>query len=186
MSYGRNFSFRVTPKSGNRAGRYFLDGSTDLPIGAPVVLSGDTDAVGRLGVELAVGAQAKPLPGKGGVLVYEHIQHIGQDPYLSTYSDFDTVPAGEAVQVVNGEDVKVAYKNTTATSFLTRSNYPTARVMVAGLGATPTVAVGDMLTPGTGNNSAGYWAETATAANAWLVVTAVNASTGEVEARLNF
>ena len=186
MSYGRNFSFRVTPKSGNRAGRYFLDGSTDLPIGAPVVLSGDADAVGRLGVQLATGAQAKPLPGKGGVLVYEHIQHIGQDPYLSTYSDFDTVPAGEAVQVVNGEDVKVAYKNTTATSFLTRSNYPTARVMVAGLGATPTVAVGDMLTPGTGNDSAGYWAETATAANAWLVVTAVNASTGEVEARLNF
>jgi len=96
------------------------------------------------------------------------------------------VPAGEAVQVVNGEDVKVAFKNTTATSFLTRSNYPTARVMVAGLGATPTVAVGDYLTPGTGNNTAGYWAETATEANAWLVVTAVNASTGEVEARLNF
>jgi hypothetical protein len=187
MSYGRNFSFRVTPKGGNRAGRYYLDGSTDLPIGAPVVLSGEADsATGRLGVELATGAQAKPKPGTGGVLVYEHIQHIGQDPYLSTYSDFDTVPAGEPVQVVNGEDVKVAFKNTTATSFLTRQNYPTARVMVAGLGATPTVAVGDYLTPGTGNDSAGYWAETATAANGWLVVTAVNASTGEVEARINF
>jgi hypothetical protein len=58
--------------------------------------------------------------------------------------------------------------------------------MVAGLGATPTVAVGDYLTPGTGNGTAGYWAETATEANAWLIVTAVNASTGEVEARVNF
>ena len=77
MSYGRNFSFRVSPKGGQRAGRYFLDGSTDLPIGAPVVLSGDKDAVGRLGVQLATGAQAKPVPGKGGILVYEHIQPIG-------------------------------------------------------------------------------------------------------------
>lgn len=187
MSYGRNFSFRVTPKGGNRAGRYYLDGSDDLPIGAPVVLSGEEDSsTGRLGVELATGDQAKPKPGTGGILVYEHIQPIGQDPYLYTYSDYDTAPAGEAVQVVNGDDVKVAFKNTTATSFLTRSNYPTARVMVAGLGATPTVAVGDYLTPGTGNNTAGYWAETATEANAWLVVTAVNASTGEVEARVNF
>lgn len=182
----RNFSFRVPPKSVNRAGRYFLDSATDLPIGVPVVLSGDTDTTGRLGVELATSAQAKPLPGKGGVLVYEHIQHIGKDPYLSTYSDFDTVPVGAAVQVVNGEYVKLGLKNTTATSFLTRTSYPTARVMVAGLGATPTVAVGDMLTPGTGNDTDGYWAETATAANGWLVVTAVNASTGEVEARLNF
>lgn len=187
MSYGRNFSFRSTPEGGNRAGRYYLDGSTNLPIGVPVVLSGEADAsTGRLGVELATGAQAKPAPGKGGVLVYEHIQHIGLDPFLYTYSDYDTVPAGEAVQVVNGDSVKVAFKNTTATSFLTRSNYPTARVMVAGLGATPTVAVGDFLTPGTGNDTAGYWAETATEANAWLVVTAVNASTGEVEARVNF
>lgn len=187
MSYGRNFSFRSTPEGGNRAGRYYLDGSTNLPIGVPVVLSGEADAsTGRLGVELATGAQAKPAPGKGGVLVYEHIQHIGLDPFLYTYSDYDTVPAGEAVQVINGDSVKVAFKNTTATSFLTRSNYPTARVMVAGLGATPTVAVGDFLTPGTGNDTAGYWAETATAANAWLVVTAVNASTGEVEARVNF
>jgi hypothetical protein len=188
MSYGRNFSFRSTPQGGNRAGRYYLAGSTSLPIGVPVVLSGDADAsTGRLGVQLATGSQAKPVPGKGGVLVYEHIQHIGLDPYLYTYSDFDKVPAGEPVQVINGDSVKVAFKNTTATKFLTRSSYPTARVMVANVGgATPNVAVGDFLTPGTGNDAAGYWAETATAANAWLVVTAVNASTGEVEARVNF
>ena len=32
----------------------------------------------------------------------------------------------------------------------------------------------------------GYWVETATAANAWLVITAVDASRGEVEAEMTF
>lgn len=186
MSYGRNFEFRSTPEHGERAGRYFLDSATNLAIGVPVVLSGEVDAVGRLGVELATGETVKPLPGQGGVVVYEHIQSIGVDPYATTYSDFDFVPAGEPVQVVNGTANKVAFKNTTDDTFLTRSSYPTARVMVAGMGATPTLEVGAMLTPGAGDDSDGYWAETATAANAWLVVTAVNTTTGEAEARLNF
>lgn len=188
MSYGRNFEFRSTPKGAQRAGRYFLDSNTPVVIGAPVKLSADgaTDAVGRLGVELATGEQAKPAPGKGGILVYEHILHVGVDPFLTTYSDFDTVPANEPVQVINGTEVKVAYKNTTAETFLTRTGYPTARVMVAGVGDATTVAVGDYLTPGTGNDTDGYWAETSTAANGWLVVTFVNNSTGEIEARLNF
>jgi hypothetical protein len=186
MSYGRNFEFRSTPSGAERAGRYFLDSATPVVLGAPVVLSGDSDAVGRLGVELATGAQDKPLPGTGGVLVYEHIQHIGVDPYLTTYSDFDTAPAGEAVQVVNGSAVKVAYKNTTDETFLTRTGYPTARIMVAGVSGATTVAVGNFLTPGVGNDEDGYWAETSDAAEAWLVVTSVNTTTGEVEARLNF
>ena len=186
MSYGRNFEFRSTPKSAERAGRYFLDSATPVVLGAPVVLSGEVDAVGRLGVELATGAQDKPLPGKGGVLVYEHILHTGVDPYQTTYSDFDTAPVGEAVQVVNGSAVKVAYKNTTDDTFLTRTGYPTTRVMVAGVSGATTVAVGNLLTPGVGNDEDGYWAETSDPAEAWLVVTSVNTTTGEVEARLNF
>jgi hypothetical protein len=188
MSYGRNFEFRSTPEGAQRAGRYFLDETTPVVIGAPVILSADgaTDAVGRLGVELATGAQDKPAPGTGGVLVYEHILHVGVDPYLTTYSDFDTAPAGEAVQVINGTEVKVAYKNTTAETFLTRTGYPSARVMVAGVSGSTTLAVGDFLTPGVGNDTDGYWAETGTATEAWLVVTFINNSTGEVEARLNF
>lgn len=185
MSYGRNFEFRSTPQGAQRAGRYFLDSDDAVVIGAPVVLSGASDAVGRLGVELATGAQDKPAPGTGGVLVFEHIQHIGVDPFLTTYSDFDTAPAGEAVQVINGTEVKVGFKNTTDESFLTRTGYPTARVMVAGIDAT-SVSVGDYLTPGVGDDTDGYWAETADADKAWLVVTFVNNSTGEVEARLNF
>jgi len=59
--------------------------------------------------------------------------------------------------------------------------------MVAGVSqATPSVAVGDYLTPGDGNDAAGYWKETSTAANGWWVVTSVDSTNGVVEAELNF
>ena len=59
--------------------------------------------------------------------------------------------------------------------------------MVAGVSlATPTVAVGNMLTPGTGDDTDGYWKETSDAAEAWLIVTSVDASTDTVEVVLNF
>lgn len=185
MSYGRNFEFRVTPRQGERGGRYYLDDS-ERPIGVPVKLSGEQDDLGRLGVELATGAQAKPAPGTGGILIYEHIQFMHVDPAETTYSDFDTAPAGKAVQVVNGTTVKVAFKNTEEGDFLVRENYPAPRTMVDEVGATVGVEVGDYLTPGTGNDTDGYWAKTEDADNGWLVVTAVNTTTGEVEARLNF
>jgi hypothetical protein len=50
------------------------------------------------------------------------------------------------------------------------------------MGATPTVKVGDLLSPGTGTDVAGYWAVNATAANAWLRVTNVDAARQMVEA----
>jgi hypothetical protein len=186
MSYGRNFGFRVTPDGGDRSGRYYNDDNIPLVIGAPVVITGNDDGLGRLGVELATGDQAAPLPGKGGILVYEWIQFLGVDPVITTYSDFGTAPIGKAVQVVSGPEVKVELKNTTQDSFLARADYPTPRVMVAGLGATPTISVGDKLTPGVGNDTDGYWAETSTTANAWLIVTYVDVERGLVEARLNF
>lgn len=186
MSYGRNFYFLITPRSGERNGRYYLDSATALAIGAPVVTSGEVDTAARQGVELATGAQAPPAPGTGGIVVYEHIQSMHVDPYETTYSDFDTAPAGESVQVVSGQTVKVALKNTTATSFRTRTGYPAARTMVDGVGATPDVNEGDYLTPGVGTDADGYWAKTEQLDEAWLIVTAVNHTTGEVEARLNF
>ena len=148
----------------------------------------DENDLGLTPVELATGAQAKPLPGKGGILVYEYgpAAYAGDDPFLTTYSDKDTAPAGAAVQVVNGTDVKVVLRNTDDETFLHVRDYE-GRTFVAGIGiATPTLAVGDMLTPGTGDDTDGYWAETGTAANAWLVITKVDNDRGEVEARLNF
>ena len=188
MSTGlRNFDIRISPRHGERGGRFVLaTGSDALPQGVPVAVTG-VDAQERAVVELVTGATPKPKAGAGGILVYEQFRYDGTDTAITSYSDMDTVPAGRGVQVITGENkVKVAYRNTTATTFYNRADYPTARVMVAGLGATPTVAVGDYLTPGTGNDTAGYWAETGDAANAWLVVTSVNSSTGEVEAMLNF
>jgi hypothetical protein len=116
MSYGRNFQFRSTPVGAQRAGRYFLDSETAIPIGAPVELSGTSDDVGRLGVQLATGVTARPDAGTAGIAVFEHIQYIGVDPGLTTYSDMDTVPPGAALQVVNGTSVKIALTNTTATT----------------------------------------------------------------------
>lgn len=186
MSYGRNFHFLITPRSGERNGRYYLDSDTPLAIGAPVVLSGEVDTAARQGVEVATSAQEPPAPGTGGILVYEHIQPLHVDTFETTYSDFDTAPAGESVQVVSGTTIKVGLKNTTATSFRVRVGYPNARTMVDGVGTTPDVNEGDYLTPGVGTDADGYWAKTADLSDAWLIVTSVNHTTGEVEARLNF
>jgi hypothetical protein len=186
MSYGKNFEFRVAPESADRSGRYYLDSATAVVIGAPVVLTatGEND-LGLAPVDIASEAAATPLPGQGGVLVYETIQYIGDDPSLTTYSDKDTAPAGAAVQVVGGREVKIVLRNTSDTTFLNTRSY-TGRTMVAGLGATPTLEVGDMLTPGVGDGTSGYWKETADVTKAWAVITKVDADRGEVEARLTF
>lgn len=188
-NYGRNFEFRVPPHGGQRSGRYYLAGTTDIPIGAPVSYDSgqDEDSMGLLPVSLETGATATPKPGMGGIVVYEHAPaaYAGNDPFLTTYSDIDTVPHGKAVQVVSGVDVKVVLRNTDDSTFLNTRDYE-GRIMVAGLGATLTVEVGEYLTPGTGNDNAGYWAVNATAANAWLVVTKVDNDRGEVEARFVF
>lgn len=185
----RNFGYRVSPRGGQRGARYVLGGSAKLPLGVPVVTTGADDGLGRAVVELATGAQAPPANGQGGILDYEEIVYAGVDPNLTTYSDMDTAPVGAAVQVVSGDTVKVVFKNTTPTedaSFLARQGYPVGRTMVAGAGATPTIAVGDYLTPGVGDDEDGYWAETADPSEAWLVVTSINPETGEVEARMTF
>jgi hypothetical protein len=157
-------------------------------MGVPVrVADGATpDDMGLLPVALATGAQA-PKKGLSGIVLYEHAPaaYAGDDPFLTTYSDKDTVPRGKACQVIAGDRIKVVFRNTTARTFMVTRDYA-GRTIVAGMGATPTLAVGDYLTPGTGNDTAGYWTETATAANAWLVVEKVDTDRGEVEARMTF
>lgn len=185
----RNFEFRISPRNGERAGRYILDPQSDpLPQGVPVVTTGEVDSLGRSVVTLADPAADKPAPGQGGILVYEQFRYDGVDPVINTYSDMDTVPPGKAVQVVTGENrVRIAYRNTTQDSFLIRSGYPHPRIMIAGVSiATPTVAPQDFLTPGAGDDDDGYWAETADATKAWLVVNTVDSSTGWVEVTVNF
>lgn len=188
-NYGKNFEFRAQPDGASRSGRFYLTGSTDIPIGVPVKYDSGSaeDALGLLPVVLATGAQARPHPGMGGIVIFEHAPSAfaGVDPFLTTYSDIDKALHGKAVIVVSDPEVKVVLRNTSATTFLNTRTYA-ARKMVAGLGATVTLAVGDYLTPGTGNDTDGYWAETATESQAWLVVTKVDNTRGEVEARFVF
>lgn len=166
----RNFEFAVPPHGGQRAGRY--TSAASVQIGAPVVVSG-AESDGRLPVVLQTSATTPPKPGKGGILVYEELftDATGDSP-----SDVIKCPAASPVQVVSGQDVKVRLRNTDAV------------LMVAGVGATPTLSVGDYLAPQTSASDVnGYWVGVGTTAtNAWLVVTSINNTTGEVEARLNF
>jgi hypothetical protein len=142
--------------------------------------------MGRQTVRLAAAGDT-PAPGLAGIAVFEYAPaaFAGFDPLLTTYSDLSVVPAGRALQVVHGTHVKVVFYNTIAESFLGQRNYQ-ARTMVQGLGATPTVTVGDFLNPGPGDDTDGYWVSTATAAGAWFVITSIDPVRVAVEARMLF
>ena len=186
----RNFEYRVSPRGPERGSRYVLKADEAAPRtkGVPVKTTGDFDAQGRAVVSLVTGAQDKPKAGQGGILDFELFRKEGLDNYIQTYSDYDTVEAGTPVQVVTGENrVRINYRNTEDGSFYSRAGYPAGRIMIAGVSiATPTVALGDYLTPGTGNDTAGYWAETSDIDEAWLVVQRVDKDTGDVEVTVNF
>lgn len=183
MSNIRNFWFSVPPEPRERKGRFSLAGTTDLPIGTPVTAdtTADEDDLGLRPVDPVTGA-TDPIKGESGIVVYEH---LFVDDVTTTSTDKDTVPAGAACQVVSGNEVKVVFRNTEDTTFLNTRTID-GRVMVAGLGATLTLAVGDLLTPGTGNDTDGYWQETATATEAWLRITKVDNDRSEVEAQMLF
>lgn len=192
MSSNRNFEFRVPPRSGQRAGRYSIakDGDPIL-IGAPIAVQ-TGEALNELDhpiVELQTGAVA-PVAGLHGICVFEFKGAegwAGDDPYLVTYSDKDSAPAGAAVQLVSGDTVKVCLRNTNDQLFLNTRTYEGRNMVGEGAGgATPNLNVGDFLTPGAGTDEDGYWATTDDRDNAWMVVTGVDDARGEVEARLLF
>lgn len=114
-----------------------------------------------------------------GVVVYEHIQRMGSDPFTTTAQDFEVVPAGQYAQVMRGPGVKVWFKNTEAkTSYDGRARE--GRSLVDGLGgATPSIEVGDFLTV----NADGTYKE-GTAANGWFLVEQVQGDL--VECRFTF
>lgn len=188
-TYGRNFEFRVQPHQGQRASRY-ITGAANIPFGAPVAVNvaSGVDANGRLKVELASGAVG-PRTGMHGLAMFEWGPRAfeGVDPNLTTYSDRDYAPAATPVYLVSGAQVEFALRNTEDRSFYGQHTY-LGRKMVAGLaGSTPTVAVGDLLRPHSSPSDAnGYWQETSTASEAWLVVTWVSNNRSECQARFLF
>lgn len=190
-TYGRNFEFRTQPDGPGRQGRFInpADGAR-IPMGAParVDLAEGSDPDGRLEVNLATGATPAPRPGLAGIPLYEWAPSAfaGDDPLLVTFSDKDYIPVGSACYIVSGPDTKVVLRNTPDNNFFGQRTYA-ARKMVAGVGATPTVVVGDMLRPhDSPSDSNGYWQETSTLAEAWLVVTHVDNVRNEVEAKFLF
>lgn len=188
-TYGRNFEFRIPPRAERRHGRYAVPSSgTRIPIGAPVRATDDADptSLDLQPVALATAA-GPPVVGMCGLVLYEHAPaaFAGVDPFLTTYSDLGDVPLGAAVQVIHGSETKVVFKNTVPSDFLDARSY-LGRTMVAGMGATPTVSVGDLLTPGPGNDDDGYWQVTSTPANGWLRVVHIDTTRLEVEAEFVF
>lgn len=200
-NYGRNFEFRVAPVSKDRSGRNFLDGAS-VPIGAPVAYSesgtlGTENELGLRPFELAADGASAPLPGQGGVAVYEFgpAAFAGDDAMLTTYSDKGMIPAGAAIQVVGGEYVKVVLRNVPDFTFSSVRDY--AGVNMVNPTDAAALSVGDALIPGAGDGTDGYWktggtADSATPAGAWLIVERIgtfdiHGSAGiEIEARLNF
>jgi hypothetical protein len=187
-TYGPNFDFRVIPEEESRRGRIVLENGSDVPIGAPLIVANgatpSTIFTGALPAALATGSQA-PKRGFAGIGLYEWIDLNQLDPLYYTYSDRSTIPDGRLCQLISNPGGKVVFRNTAARQFLGIRSYA-GRTMVAGMGATPTVTVGAYLTPGTGDDTNGYWATTSTAANAWLIVTRVDTARHEVEAELAF
>ena len=193
-NYGKNFTFKVPPAGVDRGGRYFNDEGAAVPIGAPVVVAAGAtpDAQGLAPVSLAAEDADKPAAGQGGIALVEHapnsVAYAGSDMALTTYSDIDTVADGAACQVIGGSSrAKVWFKNTDAYSFMGQRNYA-GRTMVDEASGSGTVdlEVGDFLCPGAGDDTDGYWKKTTNAAKAWLVVTAVDVTRGEVEAVINY
>jgi hypothetical protein len=117
-----------------------------------------------------------------GIVVYEHIQFQGVDPFLTTPLDppFIYAPMGRYAQVVRGNGVKVWLKNTTTLPLYDGRSQAGLTMVTTSLGS---VAVGDSLTP---SGSNGQWKKSTVAGTEWLTVTSVNATTGLVEARFTF
>lgn len=182
-SYGRNVDFRVTPLEMQRRGRIILDEGNDVAIGAPFIIADGADSdplwTDALPATLATGAQP-PRRGLSGIGIYEWLDFNGLDPEYYAYSDRDMIPNGRQFQLISGVGVKVVFRNTDDRKFMGTRDYA-GRVMVAGLGATPTVKIGDFLSPGVGDDDSGYWA-VSTSTNGWMRVTNVDALRQEVEA----
>lgn len=189
---GRNVEILSEPDHKHRLGRYRLKDGLSVPIGVPLqVASATPDAQGRLTLELATAASAPKAGSNGiGLYIWSFNALRGNDPFLTDPSDKDYIPTAKPCQLLFGDEIRWRFRNTTAHTFPRNAGTGrayTARVMVAGVSlATPTVAVGNLLTPGVGNDTDGYWAETADATLAWLRVTAVNGTTGECEAQQIF
>lgn len=179
----RNFWFLNPPDPDERRGRYVV-GDTDLLLGTPGVAAASLDANGQREVSKEASAVV-PYPSKHGIVWQEPpFSNIpGTDPVLFAQGDFDTAKVGSPIQLISGRGTRFRLKNTADDNFEFQHEY-LGRTIVAGLGATPTLAIDDLIMPGPGNSS-GYWQEADNATHAWAIVVAVY-DTQELDAELLF
>lgn len=172
--YGLNFGFRRSDESmAIREGRFKTPAGSALRLGTAVEI--DPAAPGYLR-QCAAGADL--IPGVSGLLVQEE-SHIGSVFDVSPLLGHDSLDLGvgkaDQLSVIwGGAGTKVWFQNTAAYSRGNRAKDAVTMFAAAGL------AVGDSL----GWNGT-QWAEVAAgSADAWMTVTAVNTTTGYVEAVL--
>jgi len=181
MSYSRNFGFRSTVNIVR--GARFKTPATASGADANGFLLGTAVVVDPSNVGFLTRPAASAAPtALSGVVVYEHIQFQGVDPFLTTPLDppFNFAPLGRYVQVVHGPGTKVWFKNTSDQTLYDGRVLPGETLVTTSLGS---VAVGDGLDP---SGSNGQWKVSSDLTTAWFLVTSVNATTGLVEAVFNF
>lgn len=189
-SLGRFFEFRQSPIPQHRLGR-FKTGADPIVQGAPVTATATSrDSVDLREVIALAGEGTAFVPGLSGLLVWEAPWDWawGHDPVTYRPSDVDTAPAHTPVQVVHGTEVRIALHNIAASDGTDGFMAYAGRNMVKPADLAVPLVVGDKLTPGAGNGTTGgFWKKTTnTDATAWLTVTGVDLTIGEVEAQLRF
>lgn len=176
MGYSRNFGMRSFENIIRDARFRVPRTGTMLQIGSTVTIDPANPGMLKLPA-----ANANPTAASGLVL-FEHIQSKGVDPYLSTSMDepFNRVPLGQYAQVIHGPGAKVWFKNTIAKPMYDGRTQTAGGLLAASVDVT-TLAIG----AGLGPDGTGLLA-VSTTGTPWLVVEQVNPTTGLVEARFNF
>lgn len=169
-----------------REGRFRAPAATNLRLGTLVEIDPSDTARVREASAVAVGGSGDVRAAMCGVLWYEHDSQTFNTPPFGGAAgglpqDLDWAPAGRMVQVLHGKGAKVWFRNTEANTTepgLHYSNTRGAVEMVAGLGATPTLAVGALLGWNASNNQ---YEATTDLSEAVFVVTAIDGDTVDAE-----
>ena len=157
----KSAEIRIPPQVENIDGRH-VSASGGFRRLVPVKASTTQDAYGR--TVLAAAGTGAPVKGLSGLADFVKLGQAGFENFRELF-DRETIPASVPCLRLQGSEMKVAYRNSTAVK------------MVAG-----TLAMGAYVTPvGTPNDTNGYLTVTATAADAWGVIT--DLSDGEIEIR---
>lgn len=170
-----------------REGRFRSPAATELRLGTLVEIDpADTarvrEADGTTGV--AIGGSGDVRLATCGILWYEHDSQTYEGRAAGSLDvDLDTAPTNRMVQVLHGPGTKVWLRNTDASTTEPGLNFPSPRAavtMVNGLGSAG-VSVDDLLGWDATND---YFAVTANADEAFMVVTAVDDTLKKLDAVL--